>query len=448
MMRSMYSAVSGLRVHQTKMDVIGNNIANVNTVGFKASKVTFQEVFSQVIKGASSPQGGMGGTNPQQIGLGASIASMNVRHTQGASQRTNYPLDVMIDGSGFFVVTDDVNLQNRYYTRAGAFTLDKQGNLLDPNGYKVLGYDENNAIVPIQVNFSATATATATANKYTDTGTPPNRLNDISPIQLKGNINPDDTKYSTTIDVFDSLGRVHTVSVNFTDNVVGNTGGSDPQVVSYRKVQFGEDPANVAYVKFDAQGNYVGLVESVAIGAGDAIIETNPNTTIAFSLKNIPGADDINFTINDSTFQDDNGNALLTQFAAESDAKGVLQVGNSAGVLDDFTISDKGEVVGIFTNGERKVLATLMLADFDNAPGLQKIGNNLFMDTINSGTPKLGRPGSGSLGALAPGTLEMSNVDLSEEFVDMITTQRGFQANSRMITTTDEMLQELVNLKR
>ncbi|MTI57302.1 flagellar hook protein FlgE [Geosporobacter ferrireducens] len=446
MMRSMYSAVSGLRVHQTKMDVIGNNIANVNTVGFKASKVTFQEVFSQVIKGASSPQGGMGGTNPQQIGLGASIASMNVRHTQGAAQRTNYPLDVMIDGSGFFVVTDDVNLQNRYYTRAGAFTLDKQGNLIDPNGYKVLGYDENNAIVPVQVNFSATATATATANRYT--ANPANPAADKSAIQLKGNINFDDAEYATTIDVFDSLGRVHTVSVTFTDNLVGNTGGTDPQVFSYRKVQFGEDPANVAYVKFDAQGNYVGLVESVAIGANDLIAETNPNITIGFSLKNIPGADDITFTINDSTFQDDNGNALLTQFAGESDAKGVLMVGNSAGVLDDFTISDKGEVVGIFTNGERKVLATLMLADFDNAPGLQKIGNNLFMDTINSGTPKLGKPGSGSLGALAPGTLEMSNVDLSEEFVDMITTQRGFQANSRMITTTDEMLQELVNLKR
>ncbi|MEW9124832.1 MAG: flagellar hook protein FlgE [Thermotaleaceae bacterium] len=450
MMRSMYSAVSGLRVHQTKMDVIGNNIANVNTVGFKGSKVTFQEVFSQVVRGASSPQGGLGGTNPQQIGLGASIGAISVNHSKGGVQRTEYALDLMIDGNGFFVVTDDVNLQNRYYTRAGAFGEDKFGYLVDPNGYKVLGYNERGEIVPIQINKSATTNATATANSYTeneideDTGEFDPSPDDISPIQLKGNINFKDKEYTTTIDVFDSLGRVHTISVNFTDNL-SNAAGN----MSYRKIQFTDGPENL-YVEFDAQGNYQRLVQLEATAIDENGIVTAPaqSALTQITIGNLKGAADIVFTINDSTFLDSSGKALLTQFSGESDAKGVLLEGNSAGVLDSFTISDKGEVIGVFTNGEKKILATLMLADFDNPPGLQKTGNNLFIDTINSGTPKLGKPGSGSLGALAPGALEMSNVDLSQEFVDMITTQRGFQANSRMISTTDEMLQELVNLKR
>lgn len=441
MMRSMYSAVSGLRVHQTKMDVIGNNIANVNTVGFKASKVTFQEVFSQVVRGASSPQGGLGGTNPQQIGLGVNIGAINVDHSKGGIQRTDYGLDLMIDGSGFFVVSNDSNLQNRYYTRAGAFSEDKLGYLVDPNGYRVLGYNDKNEIVPVQINKSATTTATATADSYTDAVDP---FNNVSPIQIKGNINYDDAEYNTTIDVFDSLGRVHTVSVSFKDNLPNTTND-----MSYRKVEFNGGPDNL-YVEFDAQGNYLRLVELDATEIASGIIDTANATAATHEvlINGIPGADDIKFTINDSTFIDENGGKLLTQFAGTSDAKGVRLEGNAAGVLDSYTISNTGEVVGIFTNGERKVLATLMLADFDNPAGMLKMGNNLFKDTNNSGDPKLGKPGSGSLGALAPGALEMSNVDLSREFVDMITTQRGFQANSRMISTTDEMLQELVNLKR
>ncbi|NLY67146.1 MAG: flagellar hook-basal body complex protein, partial [Tissierellia bacterium] len=169
MMRSMYSAVSGLRVHQTKMDVIGNNIANINTVGYKRQSVTFQEVFSEVIRGASAPQGGRGGTNPQQIGLGVSVGSINTIHTKGAAQRTDNPEDLMIDGEGFFVVSADPNLENRYYTRAGNFTLDRDGNLVTADGYKVLGYriDENgdltSEVVPIQVMRSETVAPTATS---------------------------------------------------------------------------------------------------------------------------------------------------------------------------------------------------------------------------------------------------------------------------------------------
>ncbi|SKC74396.1 flagellar hook protein FlgE [Maledivibacter halophilus] len=446
MMRSMYSGVSGLRVHQAKMDVIGNNIANVNTVGFKRSAVTFQEVFSQTLKGAGSPQGGRGGTNPQQIGLGVNVASINVNHTKGATQRTDYLTDLMVDGNGYFILANDVNAQNRFYTRAGNFTVDKAGFLVAPNGYKVL--DEN--MKPIQINKSESKAATAT-----------------SEIKLKGNINYNDSEYTTTVDIYDSLGDVHTLTIEFGEVVDdGNTATKD----SYREIVvkdesgtviFGSestastDAADKRYLKFDSNGNYVfdptgtdsGIFQgaydttnSCFIASGTSVKDT---ATLSFS-----GAADIKLTFDDKMFLDDNNNVLFTQQSNISDAKGVAVDGNTAGSINDFTISPNGEVVGIFTNGERKTLARIGLADFDNPAGLLKIGGNMFIDSPNSGTPKYGAPSTGSFGDLSPGALEMSNVDLSLEFTDMISTQRGFQANSRIITTTDEMLQELVNLKR
>lgn len=438
-MRSMYSGVSGLRVHQAKMDVIGNNIANVNTVGFKRSAVTFQEVFSQTLKGAGSPQGGRGGTNPQQIGLGVNVASMTVNHTKGATQRTDYITDLMVDGNGYFILSNDVNAQNRFYTRAGNFIVDKAGYLVSAtNGYKVL--DEN--MKPIQINKSETKAATET-----------------SAIEIKGNINFNDSSYTTTIDVYDSLGDVHTLSVEFGPVT---TNGTD----SYRSFTikdengddvFGGTPdasgpnsgnGGTKYIKFDSSGNYAfdetdPTKSAITTDANGTDSDGSGTITLEFS-----GAEDITLDINNSIFLDDNNKALFTQQSNISDAKGVAVDGNTAGSINDFTIAPNGEVVGIFTNGERKTLARIGLADFDNPAGLLKVGGNMFIDSPNSGTPKYGAASTGSFGDLAPGSLEMSNVDLSLEFTDMISTQRGFQANSRIITTTDEMLQELVNLKR
>lgn len=474
-MRSMYAAVSGLSVHQTKMDVIGNNIANVNTVGFKGSNVTFQEVFSQTIKGAGSPTEGRGGTNPQQIGLGAGVSSISVNHRKGSTQRTDNPTDLMIDGSGFFVVTNDANAQNKFYTRAGNFTVDRNGTLVTAEGYKVLDSDFN----PVQINKSETKKATET-----DT------------LQINGNINSSGGDYTTTVDVYDSLGDITTMGVNFIGESVGvnldptDNGTIDPnnidiqnfdskyndytagdnQGYSFKKMSITDEEGNVAvdenndplenlYAMFNEDGQVVDLVRYTG-GTGDIADDIDagtfaPQTLTTFNQDLIitkQGVDDLDINISrDMFFQEGDSTTetrTFTQYSQETDAKTVAFDGNSAGSINSFNISSKGEVVGVFTNGERQTLATITLADFDNPAGLEKVGSNMFINTNNSGTPKYGQPATGSFGALNPGALEMSNVDLAKEFTEMITTQRGFQANSRVISTSDEILQELVNLKR
>lgn len=441
MMRSMYSGVSGLRVHQAKMDVIGNNIANVNTVGFKRSAVSFTEVLSQTIKGAGSPEGGRGGTNPQQIGLGVSLGAIDVIHSQGSTQRTDNPTDIMIDGNGMFVVSNDETGQNKFYTRAGNFSVDKLGYLVTSGGYKVLDEDFN----AIQINKSETKNATRS-----------------SEIELQGNINYNadvdastNIAYTTSIDVYDSVGDIHRISFNFGEKLVADTGDKTYRTVNIPGTpSFGDldpasapasgttaaGPAGPIYAEFDDYGNFIQLVDQVQLDANREVV-TASNYTANLQIQT-SGAGVVDLNIDANLF------ANVTQYSATSDAKGIAIDGNSAGSIDSFNISSSGEIIGTFTNGERKVIATIGLADFDNVSGLMKMGNNLYVDTPNSGTPKFGAPGTGSFGSLTPGALEMSNVDLSSEFTEMITTQRGFQANSRVITTTDEMLQELVNLKR
>lgn len=454
MMRSMYSGVSGLKVHQTKMDVIGNNISNVNTIGFKGSKVTFSEVFSQTVRGASAPNAGIGGTNPQQIGLGASIGSIDVIHTKGSAQRTDNPTDLMIDGNGFFVLSNDANGQNRVYTRAGNFNVDKEGNLVASNGWKVLDGD----MKPVQINKSKIANAVKTTG-----------------FQIKGNINTKDESYTTSVDIYDELGDVHKLQIKFKDNYQTEPGAGT--AFSYREIEIvdpnddtknlipsGATFADKVFVKFNSKGEYVGVVtgktEPTASTTPPApyisVAESNLTyaATPAAAAENgdleieIPGTSTIRLQLDDNVFKDAAGKVVLSQASQTSDAKGVPNDGLSPGIIESFTISDKGEVVAKYTNGTTETLATLGLADFDNPAGLRKVGNNNFVDTANSGSPKLGTPATGSFGALAPGALEMSNVDLSQEFTDMITTQRGFQANSKVISTSDEILQELVNLKR
>lgn len=464
MMRSMFSGVSGLRAHQTKMDIIGNNIANVNTVGFKASTVSFTDVFSQTVKGAGSPQEGRGGTNPQQIGLGSGVAAITVNHSKGSSQRTNNATDLMVDGNGFFMVTGDANAQNVFYTRAGNFSVDQDGYMVTPEGFKLLDTD----LKPIQINKSATSPATQTSGMV-----------------LTGNLDSNTTEdYTATLDAYDSLGNTQTVSLKLSGTALKMTGtipavANDPlfdativppavqenRKYSYRKVDVSADGGaldtastgtDTLYAQINEVGDVIDIVKfdadpPVIDGATPSVITTDASATFAIVVD---GAANIELSVNRNIFFEDNDptkSALFTSTAQSTDLTARRTNGNSAGSISSFNISSSGEVVTTFTNGERASgddLKTIGLAIFDNPAGLMKVGNNMYSDTVNSGTPKTGGPGSGSFGALTPGALEMSNVDLAAEFTDMITTQRGFQANSRIITTSDEILQELVNLKR
>ncbi len=451
MMRSMFSGVSGLKAHQAKMDVIGNNIANVNTVGYKGQTVSFQEVFAQTIKGGGSPQGGRGGTNPQSIGLGVNIASMDVQHTQGSTQRTDNPTDVMIDGNGFFVVSNDGG-QNKFYTRAGNFSVDVSGNLVTPGGFKVLGQDGSPIVIDKTTTQPASASGPALAAGLQG-----------DEWALSGNISVNDTTYTTTVNVYDSVGGTHKLNVNFGNKVENATSGTyyrplnivmagNPNAVPpvADVTAYGETnlttpatPANAVYAFFKADGTFDKLVLGDPTIAAPASVAAGTNITL-----NYPGVSNIVLPITQTTAGLSNMFSKVTSNNSLSNITGTQKYGNAPGSIDNFNISGAGEVVATYTNGVQETLATIALAGFDNPAGLKKMGSNLFTKTPNSGDERLGTPGAGSFGALVPGALEMSNVDLSQQFTEMITTQRGFQANAKIITTSDEILQELVNLKR
>lgn len=455
MMRSMYSGVSGLRVHQSKMDTIGNNIANVNTVGFKRGQVTFQEVFSQVTRGASAPSGGKGGTNPQQVGMGVAIGSINTIHTVGPGQRTDNPTDLMIDGEGFFVVSDDSNFNNKFYTRAGNFTLDRDGSLVTADGFKVLGYmaDENGNIDTsnvsgIRINKSETSAPTATENIIFK-GNLDSRISAVKDLT-----DPDEKGQLIDTVVTDSLGNSYKVTFEVKKKPDPNVdGGNDWQMTVSKVTDLGtgnyvDDPTGILAKPIELSFSKSGELQAVA---DKSFLDLN---VLVFNKdKNDKDIADVSpsgtFTDEITIFDPANPESYknIHQYANDADFKPYAH-GNTSGTLEGFTIDPTGTVTGVFTNGDRRAIGQIMLAKFDNPMGLQKMGSNFFLDTRNSGEAQFGTGGSSGFGAVNGGTLEMSNVDISLEFTEMITTQRGFQANSRIITTSDEMLQELVNLKR
>ena len=305
MLRSMFAGVSGLRNHQLRMDVIGNNIANVNTTGYKMSRVTFQEMYSQTLRGASSPTANTGGTNPQQVGLGVSTASIDVVHEGGGAQSTDRALDFYIEGEGFFTVRQG---EQFFYTRAGNLYLDEKGFLVTANGMYVQG-----------------------VNLIPDTHLP-----------------------------------------------------TSPALT----------PAEITAL--------------------------NQKTAVEFNAMDMTRID-----------ENDLGRILIP-------SEGFTQ----------FIVDQNGRIKGLDEHNDWIDLGQLTVATYVNPEGLTSVGNSLYQISNNSGPPQYKAPGSGGSGEVIAGKLEMSNVDLSKEFTDMIITQRGFQANSRVITVSDTLLEELINLKR
>lgn len=408
MMRSMFAGVSGLRSHQTMMDVVGNNIANVNTAGYKSAQVTFEETLAQTLQGPAGAGTSRGGTNPLQIGLGVKVASIDGVFTQGATQVTGRPTDLAISGDGFFMLELE---GERVYTRAGSFRWDESGNLVAPGGYLVQGWTADD-----QGNI-ATQTAVSQINLPLSQVIEPV---ETSVVDIGGNLSADflvGDIHTTSIVTYDSLGESHELLISFT-----------------------KASANNWDVTAEMDGN------ALALSSTTAVFDTNGNltspSTISLSGYTPPGADPIAVDI------DLAGSAPIVQFGGGSTAESFDQDGNAIGLLSNFSIAENGRISGQFSNGETKVLAMVATATFNNPSGLIRNGKTHFQSSTNSGAALIGEPGSGNRGLVAGGALEMSNVDLAQEFTNLIIAQRGFQANSRVITASDEVLSDLVNLKR
>jgi len=401
MLRSLFSGISSLRSHQTMLDVTGNNIANANTTGFKASQTRFEDTLSQMLNAPGAPQGANGGTNPAQVGLGVRVAGISTNFTPGAAQQTGRSLDMMIDGDGFFVVNSG---GEQLYTRSGAFTLDGLGRLVTSSGAQVMGWaaDANGVVnangplsnlsLPVSTTMGARATSTVT---------------------FAGNL-PSDAEVGGTslvrsIDVHAADGTATSLDVRFT--LRSSTPGAtwDVQVLD------GDTPLGAGSIAFDARGG----LQNVTV----------PRVTVAGAPMDL----------------DMSG---LTGFASLTTVEAASQDGQGAGVLQSFSMNADGTLMGSFSNGLKRAVGMVAVGSFANAEGLEKVGGSMLRASVNSGDVTVGAAGDGGRGALTGGALEMSNVDLSQEFTNLIIAQRGFQAGSRIITTSDELLQELVNLKR
>lgn len=443
MMRSMFSGVSGLRAHQTRMDVIGNNVANVNTVGFKSGRVVFQEIFNQTLKGASAPDAtsGRGGTNPMQVGLGLNVGSIDTIFTRGSVQRTDNPTDLSIEGDGFFIVRGGIN-DTFSFTRAGNFGLDKLGNLVSGGGMNVYGWQKYDLNSDGTIRFD-TEMEIEPINLYSDDHNLNKRIiaaKSTTNAVFAGNLDASrdailpsetattDAHFTIPITVYDALGNDYKVDMKFWKTEATNAGSKWTWAIDSNPSS-GYSATATGTVNFGTDGRII-----PGVGGGNVVqdITITPDSTTgtsAFITK---------FDL-----------SKVTTYSADSSVKPTHIDGYPTGNLVTFNVGSDGILTGIYSNGQQQPLGIVAMASFENPAGLQKVGDNLYIPTTNSGDFKrASKAGSEGVGMLSPGTLEMSNVDLSREFTDMIITQRGFQANSRIITTSDEMLQELVNLKR
>ncbi|MCA0437360.1 MAG: flagellar hook-basal body complex protein [Austwickia sp.] len=369
MLRSMYSAVSGLRVHQTMLDVTGNNISNVNTFGFKTGRAVFEDNLSQIIRGSSAPVPatgggpGIGGINPAQVGLGARLGAITNIFSQGGLQVTNQTTDVAIQGDGFFTVE---KAGANFFTRNGAFNFDTDGNLVTSNGSYVLGYMYAPGARVAATNTKDDVTAALAGNVMLDkTGAP------VTPTTTPNDLQAVPLKLPTALIAGFRVGANQ--SFQLTNNAVNANGEATlgtPGFVGWDDYMLGMD-----------------------VAAG--------------------------------------GTAVNKDLALES-----------------FQINPDGKMVGSFSDGTKRVFGQIALTTFNNPPGLEKVGGSMYRQTNNSGIADTGIPANGGRGTVESGTLEMSNVDLAQEFTNLIVAQRGFQANSKVVSTSDEVLSDLIQMKR
>ncbi len=407
-MIALYNGVSGLTAHQQAVDVIANNIANINTTAFKSSRVSFSEALSQTLQGAGDS------TNPMQVGLGVAVGAIESNMNSGTLQSTGRPSDLAIEGQGFFALGDGRSVA---YTRAGNFCLDANNRLVSgTNGMAVLGWQADPATGVIDNNTTLGAASAITIP-----------LGTLALARATGNViyqaNLDSntalaTPVTTSFNIYDSLGNSHQVEMTFTKTAdnrwtwTASGPDADPAV-----------PAATGTLIFDANGQ-----------------NTTPSAACSLALATANGATSpINFQVDFSA---------VTQLAGNSSIRAVSQDGLPIGWLESYSIDQNGVINGSFSNGMSQALGQVALAAFSNPAGLVRTGGNTYAPSANSGVATITTAGNGGCGTIASSYLEASNVNLAEEFANLIVTQRGFQANSRIITTADDMLQELTNLKR
>jgi flagellar hook protein FlgE len=409
MIGSLFAGISGLNANATAMTVIGDNIANVNTSGFKSNRSSFANVLSQ----------SLGGATGSDIGRGVEFWGTSPLWTQGSLENTGSATDLAINGKGFFIVNDPSG--SSFYTRAGQFYLDENGDLVNPSNYVVQGYEiDANGNLGVLTDISIPG----------DRVSPPSETTTFTfDINLDAGAATGDT-YSTSQSVYDSLGNAIPLTLTFTklDTTVPATARSW-SVAGSVPAPNGPVALSSATFTFDPTGNLT--VPNADLTVGITMLNGASNMSLTWDLVDLAGP------IGD-----------ITGYASPSNTTFQFQDGYSSGVLRGISVDESGFVTAAYSNGQLTPVFQVAMADFASYEGLTKLGQNLYAASRSSGQPLPGVAGDGRLGNISPMAIEMSNVDLAQEFVKMITTQRAFQANSRVITTSDEILAELINLKR
>jgi flagellar hook protein FlgE len=428
LLTALYSGATGLEANSTELSVVGDNIANANTIGFKAARADFADQMAETLIG-------MGGNNGQR-GLGSRVQMIQKLLTQGAINSTGISTDLAIQGGGFFVVNGNMaGQQGTYYTRSGQFTVDRDGFMTNMDGLRVQGYtaDDTGAVNSAALGDLKVGNAAALPRATTSITVRANLDADaVTPLAFDSANASTTSNFSTSLSVYDSLGKPHQVDVFFRKN---NTGDWEWHALSDGGGLTGGvagTPSEIASgtATFDAQGR---------LTASTGTSNFNPNGA------NNP--QDLAFNFG-TPFPTGTGADGLTQFAGTSSASFLNQDGYASGDLARISVDSKGQIVGAFTNGQNRVLGQVALASFTAADQLMRTGSNLYAALPAAGAPNVGQPSTAARGAIVAGALEQSNVDLASEFIRMIAAQRGFQANSKTLTTADSLLAELMTIKR
>lgn len=411
---SFYSALSGLSANGSALSVIGNNLANLNTIGYKGSSATFQDLFSSAM-GSSAIQGN---GNPNQIGMGTSIGGISQNFASGSTESTGSVTDMAIQGNGFFALQTQAG--TKAYSRAGNFTFDVNSNLVNSTGYNVMGWlragtppSMNTSLTPSTINLSAyqSIAATPSANFAFTTN--------LDASQLAG------ATFNSSVQVFDSLGNAHTEQVTYT-KAAANTWTLSATVSGAATVTNGGTAVP-----------WSGTLAFNADGSLNAAGSTVNTMDLTWPVANGAAAQTLTYDP-----------ANMTQSATGFQTSASTQDGMAAGTLQGLSVSQKGELIGNFTNGQNIAIAQVAVAMFTNTNGLQKAGNNCWTETLASGAANIAAANQGGRGYVQGNSLELSNVDTATELTQLIISQQGYQANSRVITTSNTLLQDVLNLVR